>query len=208
MENFFRREYGSGDYLGHTFPAKYFNFITDNHLSRRKGKIEIVKKENKLRSKKDQYLPVQFSPMEGSTKRFPARQLEKQQPNLRQAESIGKEPSSSSWTPQLTFPGKAKDKIIEEHRHSDVDESRFSKLLELLSRKKELSKSMSLAKMKNRGRTQNIHLNSADSQTDKELPFLNSGSDSDDGDNDGGDSGGNNCVLHCTGHWQDLVVGK
>ena len=34
------------------------------------------------------------------------------------------------------------------------------------------------------------------------------GGDSDDGDNYGGDSGGNDCVLHCTGHWQDLVVGK
>ena len=34
------------------------------------------------------------------------------------------------------------------------------------------------------------------------------GGDSDDDDNDGGDSGGNDCVLHCTGHWQDLVVGK
>ena len=173
MENFFRREYGSGDHLGHTFPAKYFNSITDNHLSRRKGKIEIVKKENKLRSKKDQNLLDQFSPMEGSTKRFPVHRLENQHPTLRQAESIGEKPSSSSWTPQFTFPGK--DKIIEEHRHSDVDESRFSKLLELLSRKKELSKSMSLAKMKNRERnpTESIHLNSEDSQSDRELPFLN-----------------------------------
>ena len=134
-----------------------------------------MKKENKLRSKKDQNLLDQFSPMEGSTKRFPVHRLENQHPTLRQAESIGEKPSSSSWTPQLTFPGKVKDKMIEEHNHSDVDESRFSKLLELLSRKKELSKSMSLAKMKNRERnpTQSIHLNSEDSQSDRELPFLN-----------------------------------
>ena len=209
MENFFRREYGSGDHLGHTFPAKYFNSITDNHLSRREGKIEIVKKEQTSRSKKEQYLLDQFSPVEGSTKRFPARQLENQHPTLRQAESIGEEPSSSSWTPQLTFPGKAKDKIIEEHRHFDVDESRFSKLLELLSRKKELSKSMSLAKMKNRVKNnQNIHLNSADSQPDKELPFLNSGSDGDDGNSDGDDDGDRNVDGELEPDGEELVRQK
>ena len=34
------------------------------------------------------------------------------------------------------------------------------------------------------------------------------GGDNEDGDNYGCDIGGNDCVLHCTGHWQDLVVGK
>ena len=175
----FRREYGSGDNLGHTFPSKYFNSLTGNHISQRRGTV----KEEEDRLKKEQQLFDQFSPVEGSTKTFPPDLLQNRQqqntPTNVYSQSASEAGSASSWTPQFTFPRK-KSKIKNE---TDVDpvliESRFAKLLELLNRKKELSRNMSSTNHRKNSlnATNNVKDNHQKSiqkidDPNSELPFL------------------------------------
>ena len=135
-----------------------------------------MKEEEETFEKKQQQLFGQFSPVEGSTKTFPPNLLENPQntPTNTYSQSMSEAGSSSSWTPQFAFPIQ-KSKI----KNSEVDpflkESRFAKLMELLSRKEnikeELSRKVSLAKLRNY--SLNVVKQKIDSESsDKELPFL------------------------------------
>ena len=138
-----------------------------------------MKEEEETFEKKQQQLFGQFSPVEGSTKTFPPNLLENPQntPTNTYSQSTSEVGSSSSWTPQFAFPIQ-KSKI----KNSEVDpflkESRFAKLMELLSRKKtikeEFLRNVSLAKLKNYSLdATNVVKQKVDNpNSDKELPFL------------------------------------
>ena len=147
-----------------------------------------MKEEEDTLEKKEQQIFDQFSPVEGSTKTFPPQLLQKTPTNT-YSQSVSEVGSSSSWTPQFTFPAK-KSKIKNEIVDSDIDpvlkESRFAKLMELLNRKKtikaELSRNVNSTKHRNHSlNAKNAVKHTLDQSIQKidnpntELPFLSGG---------------------------------